>query len=115
MVKAGVPVLDCVEGPAEVDKAEFSFDPTRPVYTDGSCLHPSVAPLAAAAGAAVQINDRGHVTHAAYVCLHGGHPHSAAAAEHHAAALSQTVGTLPPLVYTDCASVIASAASPVWA
>jgi hypothetical protein len=82
-----------------------------PIYTDGSCRHPTNPWLAQATGAAVQLHD-GKVTRILTIALPRGIPQTAAFGEHMGAWLARTNAPPGAVVHTDCNSVITLATKP---
>ena len=105
----------------QVPGTDFCWDPGLPIYTDGSCLHPTHPRMAAAGAAAVQQDAAGRDHLAVRLRVPRSFPQTAASGEHLAVAL---VGvTLPAPIglggqvecVTDCASVVRSAQHRRWA
>jgi ribonuclease HI len=87
----------------------FKFDQDKPIYSDGSCFHPTEINLAIAGAALVQLDEQGETCKSLQVTLPQGLPQTAAFAEHVAANLAFTYTSGPFELITDCQSVVASA------
>ena len=100
----------------EVSKKEFGpFDPTLPVYTDGSCMHPTDPALAVAAAAVVQTDWDGNLIKVCTQVVPLGVKATAAVSEHMAIVIMDELADEPQQCWVDCASVVTSAANTVWA
>ena len=87
----------------------FKFDQDKPIYSDGSCFHPTENNLAIAGAALVQLDEQVEICKSLQITLPQFLPPTGAFAEHVAANLAFTYTSGPFELVTDCQSVVASA------
>ena len=100
----------------QTSKFDFTFLPTQPIYSDGSCATPTVPHWALAGSAVVQLDPSGGAVRAITGSVPQGFPQTAGTGEHLAIMLIHEHWSHPHAhhTYSDCAGVVQSAQKVQW-